>query len=781
VAITRRRFVGGLGLALAGRRVLAASFDCADLDGRALAIADPGAPAAASGAPAAGAGLRPNVFVHVAADGLVTLVCARSEMGQGVRSTIPALLADELGADPARVVIEQADGDKRYGDQNTDGSSSIRRGYEGLRRAAATARTMLIAAAAQRWQVPPARLVARDHAVFDGQRSLSFGQLADAAGKLPVPEPAAVKLRANAELRHVFRALPVVDAPAIVAGTARYGADISLPGMLIAVIARPPAVGDRVSAYNSTRALAVPGVRQVIEMPVPQRPYAFQPWGGVAVLADNTWAAMRGRAALLIRWSHGPNADYDSAAFRQRLSQSVAAPGTPIRDTGDVDAALAGAARLVEAEYHVPHLAHVPMEPPVALARFQNGACEIWAATQNPQAARKEAARVLDLPEEKVTCHVTLLGGAFGRKSKADFVSEAAFLARAAGVPVRVQWTRQDDLAHDYYNAVNTQRLTAGLDARGAVVAWRQRTAFPPISSVFSSTERPKAGDLQQGVTDLPLAIPNVRAEACSAEAHVRIGWLRSVYNIFHAFAAGSFVDEIAHARGTDPRDTLLEIVGPPRIVTLHELGVRELSNYGTPLDEHPIDTARLRYVIQRATEMAGWPARGGRALGLAAHRSFLTYVAVVVSMVRDAGGRPRVDQVWVAVDAGTVVNPDRARAQMEGAVIFGMSHALHGGATMKGGVTQQTNFHDYRLVRVTEAPRRIHVDLRDSQLPPGGIGEPGVPPVAPAIANALFALTGQRVRQLPLFGRDQADAVGPSASEATGRNATRPTWGFAK
>jgi len=758
LAITRRRFVGGLGLALAGRRVLAAGFDCAELDGRALAVVvgDPGGPAVSTPA-AAAAGLRPNVFVHVAADGLVTLVCARSEMGQGVRSTIPALLADELGADPARVKIEQADGDRKYGDQNTDGSSSIRRGYEGLRRAAATARTMLIAAAARRWNVSPAGLIARDHAVWAGPRSLSFAELADEAGKLPVPGPAEVKLRPRAELRHVFRALPVVDAPAIISGTARYGADITLPGMLIAVIARPPVVGGRVARSDIARALAVPGVRRIIEMPAPERPYAFQPWGGVAVLADNTWAAMRGRAALSIAWDEGPNGAYDSAAFRQRLSQSVAAPGTAVRDTGDVDAALAGAARLIDAEYHVPHLAHVPMEPPVALARFDNGACEIWAPTQSPQTARKEAARVLGLSEEKVTVHVTLLGGGFGRKSKADFVSEAAFLARAAGVPVRVQWTREDDLAHDYYNAVNTQRLTAGLDGRGAVVAWRQRTAFPPIGSVFGNANGPKAGDLQQGVTDLPLAIANVRAEACPAEAYVRVGWLRSVYNIFHAFAAGSFVDEIAHARGSDPRDTLLEIVGPPRIVTLRELGVRELSNYGTPLAEHPIDTARLRHVIERATAMAGWTARGGRALGLAAHRSFLTYVAVVVSMVRDGAGRPRVDEVWVAVDAGTVVNPDRARAQMEGAVIFGMSHALHGGATMKGGVTRETNFHDYRLVRIGEAPRRIHVDLRESEAPPGGIGEPGVPPVAPAIANALFALTGKRVRELPLFGRDGA------------------------
>jgi isoquinoline 1-oxidoreductase beta subunit len=393
------------------------------------------------------------------------------------------------------------------------------------------------------------------------------------------------------------------------------------------------------------------------------------------------------------------------------------------------------------------------MEPPAAIARYENGACEIWAPTQNPQGCQKEAAQVLGISEKKVTCHVTFLGGAFGRKSKADFVAEAAFLAREAGVPVRVQWTRDDDLQHDYYNAVNTQLLTAGLDASGKVVAWRQRTAFTPIASTFSKdVSRPSAGDLQQGVTDLPLAIPNVRAETCEAPVHVRVGWLRSVYNIFHGFSAGSFVDELAHARGADPREMLLEIAGPPRIVTLEELGVSQLRNYGAPLEKHPIDTGRLRNVVERATKAARWEERKGRALGLAAHRSFLTYVAVVASVVKNPAGRLAVDEVWLSADAGTIVNPERARAQMEGAVLFGMSHAFYGGATMKNGVTEQTNFLDYRLVRIGEAPRRIHVDLVPSEGPPGGIGEPGVPPVAPAIANAVFALTGQRIRMLPLM-----------------------------
>src|SRR5438132_7260546 len=416
MAITRREFVGGLLISLAAGRVLARTR---------LAQAS------------SGAGLTPNVFVHVAPEGAVTIVCHRSEMGQGVRSTLPALLADELGADPRRVGIEQADGDKKYGDQNTDGSSSIRNRYEELRFAAAAARAMLIAAAAKRWGVPADSLQARDHAVWNGKRSLGFGELADAAGKLPVPKPEEIKLRPRSEMKHVFRALPLVDGPAIVNGAAKFGADLRLEGMLVAVIARPPVVGGKVVRFDPKRALAVPGVKRVIQMPQPQGAVGFQPWGGVAVLAENTWAAMRGREALQIEWDPGANASYASDRYRGDLSASVHKPGKPARNVGDVESALAKAARLVEAEYHVPHLAHVPMEPPAALARFGDGACEVWAPTQNPQAARTEIARVLGIPEEKTTCHVTFLGGAFGRQSQADFVSGAAFLARAPRVPLR--------------------------------------------------------------------------------------------------------------------------------------------------------------------------------------------------------------------------------------------------------------------------------------------------------------------------------------------------------
>lgn len=705
-------------------------------------------------APKQAEGLKPNVFIHLKADGSLTLVCQRSEMGQGVRSTLPVIFADELGADMARVTIEQAVGDKVYGDQNTDGSKSIRGQLDWVRSLGATARTMLVAVAAKRWKVKPEDCEARDHAVFNKKTKarLEFGALADEASRLPVPDAASVKLRPRSELRRIGTSLPLLDAPAFVNGSAKFAADVTLPGMLIAVIARPPVVGGALKRFDAKATLAVPGVRKVVQLKEAVGAVGFQPWGGVAVLADNTWAAMQGRAALELEWDHGPNATYDSVAFRDELLASVDKPGEALRNVGDVDAALATAATKLEAEYYVPHLPHAPMEPPAALAHARDGRCDVWACTQNPQAARTNVAKVLGLDESAVTVNVTFLGGGFGRKSKADFPAEAALLSREVGAPVRVQWTREDDLHHDYVNTVSAQKLTCGLDASGKLIAWRHRTAFPPIASTFGDADRPGAGDLQQGVLDLALDVPNVRAEACVAKAHARIGWLRSVYNIFHAFSVGSFVGELAAARKTDLKATWLEVLGPPRQPTMEALGIKELRNYGEPIEKHPVDVGRLRGVIERVTAASEWDAREkhGRFFGLAAHRSFLSYVAAVVSVVK-RGDKVAVDEVWIAADAGVVVNLERAHSQLEGAVIFGLNLALFGGLTYKNGAVEQSNFHQLKLARMHDVPRVIHTDVVTSDALSGGLGEPGVPPVAPALANAVFALTGKRVRQLPL------------------------------
>ncbi|MBX3219071.1 MAG: xanthine dehydrogenase family protein molybdopterin-binding subunit [Labilithrix sp.] len=744
IRVVRRSFLAGLGVALGGLAL--GSFARAE---------EPSAATPRAGA-ASGDGLRPNVFVHVAPDGVVTIMCARSEMGQGVRSTLPALIADELGADMARVKIVQADGDKAYGDQNTDGSSSVRKAFDALRRTGAATRMMLVAAAARRLKVPAAALQVRDHAVFHDatKRSLGFGELANDAAKVPVPSAEAIVLRPLSELRTIGKDLPLVDGPDIVTGRAAFGADVRLPGMLTAVIARPPVVGGKVARHDPARALAVKGVKRVVALPAPKPPYGFQPLGGLAVVADDTWSAMRGRKLLEIAWEHGDNTVYDSTTYRAKLEAAVRAPGRVVRDLGDVDGALAGAKRTVESMYYAANLAHAPMEPPVAVAKVDAQSCEVWASTQNPQSARTALAKALGLDESKVTVHVTLLGGGFGRKSKPDFVVEAALVAKEMGAPVRVQWTREDDLQHDYYHSVSAQRLVAGLDGAGKIIAWQHRTAFPPIASIFDGASFSAPGQLAQGVLDVPLAIPNVRAENCEARAHTRIGWLRSVANIYHAFAVQSFLDELAHARGIDPAEHLLEVLGPPRTWGPADLGVKELPNYGQPLDRYPVDTARHRRVLERVTALAGWKDRAAskRALGLAVHRSFLAYVAVVVSVVRDAAGKIRVDEAWIVADAGLVVNMERVRSQFEGAVVFGLSHALYGEITMKAGATEQSNFRDFRLLRLPEAPRRIHVEVLRSDAPPAGVGEPGVPPVAPALTNAIFALTGTRVRELPIL-----------------------------
>ncbi len=735
--LTRRTFLAGLGAGLV------------------VGVLPRPARAKAPARDAKPAGLTPNVLVHIALDGTTTIVCHRSEMGQGIRSSLPVLIGDEIGADPARVVVQQADGDTKYPDQDTDGSSSIRAQYDELRRAGAAARMMLVAAAARRWRVNPKSCTTANHQVIHRptKRTLAFADLVALASRLPIPKR--IVLRPVAELTHVTDPdLPLLDGRAMVTGTARFGADVRLPGMVVAVIARPPVVGGRVARYDAKRALAIPGVKRVIEMPVPTPPWVFQPWGGIAVVADTTWAAMRGRAALDITWDPGPNGSFSSKAFRDELLASVRAPGTTCRDVGDVDRAFASARHTVEAEYLVPHLSHMQMEPLVAVARVADGQCEVWAPTQNPAGNREDIAKFLGLSIDKVTVHVTLLGGGFGRKSKSDFELEAAFIAsKLDGVPVRVQWTREDDVKHGYYNACSAQRLRAALDSKGAVTAWHHRTAFTPIAGTFNaSVDTPTIRELQQGVTDLALAVPNVRAEACKAPLHTRVGWYRSVYNIFHAFAIGSFVDEIAHARDADPRDTWFDVIGPARTMSLADLGVATLPNYGEPLADYPVDAGRLRNVIARVTDLANWSNRDGRALGLAAHRSFVSYTAVVISVVDDPVHELRIDDAWISMDPGTVVNRDRVHAQMEGAVVMGISNALYGGVTMTAGATDQTNFRDARVARIGDVPYRIHTDLVASTALPAGVGEPGVPPVSAALANAIFALTRRRLREIPLL-----------------------------
>ncbi|RKT13565.1 isoquinoline 1-oxidoreductase beta subunit [Paraburkholderia sp. RAU2J] len=696
----------------------------------------------------------PNVYVSVAPSGEIILVVHRSEMGTGIRTSLAMILADELDADWNAVKIVQAQGDAKYGDQNTDGSRSIRQFFQPLREAGGTARQMLVAAAAVQWRVAPATCRTEPgHVVHAASgRRVAYGALAAAAAHQPVPGRDTLHLKDEGTWRYIGKSLPIVDLDDIVRGRATYGIDVVLPRMTYASIERSAVYGATLKSVDSTETMKVPGVLHVVRIPAAPLPAGFQPLGGVAVMATSTWAAMQGRRKLRLDWDLGPNASYDSQAYRKALEDTARQPGKIVRNNGDTAAALQSAAHHVSADYYVPHLAHAAMEPLAATASYANGAVEVWTATQNPQQARATVAQVLGVQEPAVTINVTLLGGGFGRKSKPDYVAEAAFLSREVGAPVKLTWTREDDVRNDYFHAVCAQHMEGGLDAQGKTVAWLHRTVFPSISSTFKADVRyGAAGELGQGVTDMPYDIANVRCENGAASAHTRIGWYRSVYNIPHGFALGSFVDELAAAARQDPVQHLLTLLGTPRHVDLHALGV-DYPNYGASIDEYPIDTARYAAVVRAAAVRSGWstalPARHGR--GIAVHRSFLSYVAAVAHVQVADDGSVRVTRVDLAVDCGRIVNPDRVIAQFEGAVVMALGNTLYSELTFRNGASEQSNFTDYQVARIDSVPE-THVYIVPSDAPPGGVGEPGVPPTSAAICNAIFNATGQRIRALPV------------------------------
>ena len=698
----------------------------------------------------------PSLWMSIASDGTVTIVAHRSEMGCGSRTALPLIVADELDADWSKVKIDQAIGDPKYGEQDTDGSHSVRSNFDLMRRVGATGRVMLISAAAAQWGVPQKECSTEPHFVVHraSGRKLGYGELAAAAAKLPVPREENLALKKRSEWRYIRKeSNSLFDLPEIVTGQATFGMDATMPGMVFASVEHPPVLGQKIKSYDDKAALQVAGVRKTLTIETFKPPHQFQPLGGVAVIADNTWAAFQGRKSLKIEWESSPHSVYNSASFRKTLEATSRQPGKVVRNVGDVDAAFAQSTKIsgkiIEAEFYTPHLAHVSMEPPVAVAEYRDGRVLAWAPTQNPQAVQETIAGVLGIKKEDVTCHVTLLGGGFGRKSKPDQVAEAAVLSKQLGKPVKVVWSREDDIHFDYFHSVAAMYMKAAIGPDGKPTAWLQRTVYPPIGSTFDASARYADDEMGLGWNNLPFDIPNHRAENGPADYHVRIGWLRSVANIYHAFAIHSFADELAHNANKDSAQYLIDLIGPPRIVNLDLKGDDAEEN-----KTYPLDTARLRRVVEIAAEKSGWgkkPMGKGRGMGIAAHRSFLTYVATVVEVEVDSRGQIHIPNVWTTVDAGTIVSPDNIRNQFEGAAVFGTSLALFGEITATNGVIDQSNFNNFQVARMSRAPRHVDVTIVESEAPPAGVGEPGVPPFAPALCNAIFAATGKRVRELPL------------------------------
>jgi len=699
--------------------------------------------------------LQPSVYLAIDTDGTVYIVCHRVEMGSGNRTGLPRIVADELDADWSGVKVVQAPGDPKYGDQDTDGSHSVRDFFTPLRQAGATGRLMLVRAAAQTWGVPEKECTTELSAVVHkaSGKKLGYGELAAAAAKLPVPKKEELQLKKRSEWEYIGKPASSYDLKDMVSGKATYGQDLRMEGMLYASVVHPPVFGSSVKSVDDAAALKVAGVKQTAVIDTFKPPVTMQALGGVAVLADSTYAAFQGKKKLKVEWEKSEHSVWTSDAYRKELEATSRKPCKVVRECGNVDGEFAKGGKIVEAEYYAPMLAHAAMEPPAALAMYRDGKVEAWAATQSPQGAEEAIAAAVGVKKEDVTVNVTLLGGAFGRKSFPDFAVEAAVLSKKTGKPVKVVWSREDDIKFDAFHSVAAMYFKASLGADGKPTAWLQRSVFPPIASTFDlKGQYADAGEIGLGFSDVPFAITNLRAENGPAEAHTRIGWFRSVANVYHAYGIHSFADELAHAAGKDPVEYVLALLGPDRIIPKTELA-KDYTNYDGDYEKYPIDTARFKRVVEIAAEKAGWGKRksgNGFGMGLAVHRSFLTYVASVVQVqVKD--NQVTVQQVDTALDAGTVVNPTTVKQQFEGAAVMGTGIAFYGEITATNGVIDQSNFDTFQVARMNAAPKQTNIYIVENDAPPAGIGEPGLPPIAPAIYNAVFAATGKRIREMPL------------------------------
>lgn len=685
---------------------------------------------------------QPSVYLSINSDG-IELILHRSEMGQGARTACAMLLAEELEVDLAQIQVRQANGHPKYGDQNTDGSTTVRKNWFALREAGAKAKSMLVQAAANEWAIDVTECQVKDGVISHtpSGNSVRYEDVALAAASLSVPEKVSLKA---ADFRYIGRDISHIDNKDIVQGKAIYGQDARIPNMVFASIERCPTIAGKINSYSAEKALKIPGVLRVVKVKSLAQPANTN--NGLAVIASNTWAAIKGREALEIDWDHGAQSLENTPAYTEALMKKAASDGRVIREEGSAPQVIKDTpeGQIYTAAYQAPHIAHSPMEPPACVVNFnEKGQCEIWAPTQAPQWARRTIAEKLGLEPDDVIVHITMIGGGFGRKSKPDFVTEAAALGQQLQQPVKVVWTREDEIRHGFYRAQSAQMVRAVLDDEGYPTAWRHHTSFPSLRTVFDATGvEPGDFEVAQGLTNMPYRVKNLCIESSGVASDVRLGWLRSVCNTFHAMAVNSFVDELAVRANKDPIQYHLDLLGEPRIVEITERDKKS---------EYKFDTARLIKVMQEARQRSGWGRKlpTGEGLGFAMHYSFYSYVAMIAH-VAVTDGKLKVKSVDCVVDCGTSLNPQNVKAQMEGAVVYAMTAAYYGKLTVKDGQIEQRNFDDYMMLRIPDMPV-VNVHLVDNGGLPTGVGEPGVPPVAPAICNAIYQATGKRVRDLPL------------------------------
>jgi isoquinoline 1-oxidoreductase beta subunit len=689
-----------------------------------------------------------NAWVHIAPDNHVSLILGKSEMGQGIMTALPMILAEELSLDWSKVKIEQAPTNPAIYDHGTGGSGSIAGSWLPLRRAGAAAREMLISAAAQRWNVNRDTCVAKDGGVLHGARKnfLTYGELAEDAAKLPIPDFKTVALKNSDDFTIVGHDKRRYEGSAKATGKAVFGIDARMPGMQYAVIARCPIFGGKVKSFDAAKAKSVPGVKDAIAIDAVGEG-AFTA-GGVAVLADNSWAAMQGRKALEITWDEGPHAAESTEWLHNQFVENTAKPGKVVRNDGDADATLAGAAKKVEATYEFPFAAHATMEPMNCTVHIRPDGAEAWVPTQAPQWAQDIIVGISGLPRDKVIVNTTLMGGGFGRRYMGDFVMEAAQIAKVTGKPVQVLWTREDDMQHDFYRPSSYHKMSGAVDAQGNLAAWKHFQTSTSIDAMWSKDgeAHPENSEFATALF-IPYATPNYRVEYTLAKSGVPRAWWRSVEHSTSGFIVECFVDELAAAAGADPYEFRLKLIGDDR----------KIPDFSNPKEGKPLDTARLKNVLKLAAEKGDWgkPLPKGMARGIAAYYSFESYTAAVAE-VSVKSGEVKVHRLSYAADCGRPINPDGIRAQVESAAIYGLSASLHDAITIKGGRVEQSNFNNYQMPRIADTPKtEVHVVM--SKEDPTGIGEPGLPVVTASVCNAIYALTKKRIRRLPIRKEDLA------------------------